>query len=348
MASETRGIYALSRMQMGFETTPGTAVAATARWRGEAAHIDPQQVQEYINEHIGIFGGAGRKIKPKDLAQIALTQTNASFEQLPYLYAMLYGGAKTGVADGTGSTGFKYTTTIPTTTAPTMTGKTMTWETGDNARALEMQYTHALEVVLSGMAGEGLKVAATLQGRQATASTFTGSLAPLALEDILTSKGALYLDDVDGTIGTTQISQQVLGITLTKRALWVPKFTMDGEIYFQFIQYGGHEITGSITFEHDTGDIVGSGDEWSKWDSLTPRLLRVEFTGGAYGTAGTGTTFDGTKGLRIDLPITWDKFQPVSNMDGNSIIVADFTSKYDITAQTSGSIVIANELSALP
>lgn len=348
MASETRGIYALSRQQMGFETTPGTAVAATARWRGEASHIDDQRVMEYITEHIGIFGGANRLITPKLLAQLALTETNATFEQLPYLFAMLYGGAKTGAADGSGSSGYLYTTTVPVSTGPTMTGKTMTWETGDNARAHEMEYTHCIKVQLKGMAGEGLKVSATLQGRQATPVSFTGSLSPTAIDDILVSKGALYLEDADGDFGATQISQQVLGIDITLEAIWVPKWTMDGELYFQFIQYGGHTIKGNITFEHDTGDIVGSGDEIQKWRDRTPRLLRVEFTGDAYGTAGTGTAFDGAKGLRLDLPITWDKFNPVANMDGNSIIVADFTSKYDLTATTSGSIVIANEVSALP
>jgi hypothetical protein len=76
-------------------------------------------------------------------------------------------------------------------------------------------------------------------------------------------------------------------------------------------------------------------------------LMRLQWTGAALATPGTGTTFSGLKGLRIDLPIKWTKFEPVSEQNGNSIIVANFKSRYNLTAQHNGTLLIVNEVAAL-
>jgi hypothetical protein len=339
----------LSKVQWGKESTAGTAVAATAIWRGTASFLDDQRVIEYVEEHIGIIGGTDRTIIPKLFGMLELAQTNATFEQLPYLFAMLLGGPTTGSADGSGSSGYKYTTNVPETSAPTLASYTI--ETGDDAEAEEMEYAHCVKITLSGVAGQGLKVSATIAGRQVTRTTFTGLLVLDDVEDILASKGKLYLDDVGGTIGTTQVSSQLLGFELTVEVAWVPKFTMDGNLYFSFPHYTGHTITGKFTYEHDSSasgtKVVGATSEKAKWRSQTPRLMRLEFTGGAYATAGTGTTFSGLKGLRIDLPIKYTKFSTVDEQDGNSIITAEWTSKYNSTAADAGQFLIANESTAL-
>lgn len=347
MASDTAGRYGLSKAQAGFETTAGTAVAATMIWRGTAVHIDDQRVVTEVNESVGIFGGADRSYIARNLAQLAVNETEATYEQLPYLFVMMFGMNKTGVADGSGSSGYVYTANIPETAAPSMTGRFMTWETGDDIQAHEMEYTHALEINLKGTGGEAVMVTATLQGRKSSRTTFTGALTLADVEEILASKGALYIDAIGGSYGSSQISQQLLAFDITFTARWVPKFTLDGSLDFTFVHYTGHEIRGSLTFEHDSTSIVGSGDQIDLWRSQTAQKMRLEFTGAAYGTAGTGTTFDGTSGLRIDLPFKWTRFAPISEQDGNSIIVADFYSRYNATAADAGSIVIANEVAAL-
>ena len=347
MAADTAGRYGLSKAQAGYESTPGTAVPATMIWRGTASHIDDQRTVTEVMEAVGLFGGTDRTYIPKLLAQLAINETEATFEQLPYLFVMMFGMNKTGVADGSGSSGYVYTGNIPEGSAPTMTGRFMTWETGDDIQAHEMEYTHCLEINLKGTGGEAVKVTATLQGRQSTRTTFTADLTLDAVEEILASKGALYIDAIGGSYGSTQISQQLLAFDITFKVIWTLKYTLDGALYFTFPQYTGHEITGSMTFEHDSTSIVGSGDQIEKWRAQTAQKMRLQFTGGAYGTAGTDTTFSGLKGLRIDLPFKWTRFAPVGEQDGNSIIVADFKSRYNATAADAGSIVIANEVDAL-
>lgn len=333
-------------LQLGKETVAGTAVPATAIWRGPVNTIvDDREVVEN-EEQIGIIGGADRTHIPKLAASLTVPETEATFEQLPYPFAMLYGGAVTGVADGSGSSGYKYLTTIPTSSAPT--AKTYTVETGDDFEVEEMEYAVAVKVTLSGVAGEAVKVTFDLIGRQATRTTFTGALSLVTVEDILTSMGALYLDAIGGTIGTTQVSNQLLAFSIDFEAMWIPKYTADGQLYFSFLMFTNKRVSGSLTFEHDT-ITSGSGGERANWRAQTARLLRLQFLGSMYGTAGTGTSFTGgRKGLRIDLPIKWLTWAELSDQDGNDTIEATFVSKYNATAGNAGSVLITNEVSALP
>jgi hypothetical protein len=347
MASSTAGRYNLSKVQMGFESTPGTPVAATFIWRGVAGHIDSQPVIREIMEQVGVIGGTDRTVLTANLAVLELPETDATYEQLPVLFAAGFGGAKTGVADGSGSSGYKYLTTFPTTAGPTMTGKFLTVETGDDIQAEELEYGHVVSINLKGTGGDAVLMTATLHGRKGTETTFTGALSLTAVEEIIASKGKLYLDAIGGTVGTTQVSEQLLAFDITFAATWVKKYTLDGSIDFTFPHFTGYEITGSLTFEHDSTDIVGTVSERTNWLNQTARLMRLQFLGSALGTAGSGTTFSGTKGMNIDLPIKWTKFAPVGEQDGNSIVVAEFKSRYNATAATGGSVLIVNEDAAL-
>jgi hypothetical protein len=339
------GSKELRKIQWGLEGTAGTATAATAIWRGPATSmVDALEVVE-SEEQIGIIGGADRTHIPKVGATLTVPETEATFEQLPYPFAMLYGGATTGVADGSGSSGYKYLTTIPTTAKPT--AKTYTVETGDDFEAEEMEHAVAVSVTVSGVAGEAVKVTFDLIGRRATRVSFTGAISLPTVEDILASSGALYLDAIGGTIGTTAVSNQLLSFSITFEAMWVPKHTVDGQLYFTFLSFANKRITGELTFEHDT-ITSGSGGGKADWRAQTAKLMRLQFTGSSYATAGSGTTFTAKKGLRIDLPIKWLTWSEIGDQDGNDTITATFVSKYNATAGNAGSVLITNELAALP
>lgn len=347
MASGTAGRYALSKVQVGRETTPGTAVAATRIIRGPAGHIEDQRERVRPAEQIGVIGGTTRNYTPRLLAQLPLPEMEATYEQLPIWFMALYAGAHAGVADGTASSGYKYLTTIPTTAGTSLSGKTMTVETGDDVNVREMEYAHAISVNLKGVGGGAMMVTTTLQGRRSSSASFTGALSVIAVEEILVSKGKFYVDAIGGTAGSTQISEQLLGFDITFEATYNPKYTLDGNLYPQFFHYTDKNITGTLTFEHDSTDIVGATSQETAWEAGTPQLMRLEFLGSALATPGSGTTFSGVKGARFDLPFVYQKWNPLSEQDGNSIIQAEFFSAYDGTAQTAGSILIVNELATL-
>ncbi len=347
MASGTAGREALTKVQIGRETTPGTAVAATVIYRALAGHIDNQLQLNKIKENVGILGGTDRTNITKKMAAVALPESEATFEQLPIWFMSGFGGAHAGVADGTSSSGYKYLTNVPTTAGFSLTGKTMTIETGDDIAVREMEHTITSNIKITSIGGEAVKVTVDVMGRQSSSASFTGGLSLVETEDIIASRGKLYLDAVGGSYGSTQISEQLLAVELNIAIKWEPKYTHDGNLYPQFFHYVDHEITGSMTFEHDSTDIVGSGSQYTNWESMVPQRMRLEWLGSALDTPGTGTTFSGVKGFRVDLPIKWDKFDPLTSQNGNSTIVAAFTSRYNATVGNAGSFLIVNELTTL-
>lgn len=331
----------LQKIQWGLETTAGTAVAATALWRGLGNTLEDQQVVEEIEELIGVLDGADRTAVTQLMGGLELAETVATFEQFPYLPAMAYGGPVTGTADGAG-TGKVYTTNIPTTAAPTI--KSYTVETGDDAEAEEMEYSFCNQFTVKGAGGETAKMSGTLLGRRVLVSTFTASIAVPTVEDAITSKGKVYLDAIGGTYGATQVSNQILGFELNYEALWVPKFTMDGNLFFSLPVYAGHKVMGKLTFEHDTA-VKRSGGAKSELVAQTAKKLRIDLIGATTATA--GTTYS-TKHLIFDLPIKYTKAGVIDEQDGNDIVEMEFRSRYNVTAADQGKIIAVAELASLP
>lgn len=335
------GVKKLRKIQLGKEVTPGTAVAATTIWRGTGV-LDDQREVVPVDEDVGILGGTDRSDIPYVLAGLEMEETPATFEQLQYLLAMALGGPTTGVADGVGD-GYVYTTNVPEGTLPTAAPYTI--QGGDNFEVERMEYALCTALTLTSVAKATLKMSATLIGRQVERmASFTGALSIPPVEGILTQRGKIYIDDVGDDYGDTQVSGQVLGLSLELAPVWEPKFFMDGDLWYGAAKFTGYALSGSITFEHDSAVTGDTNGEKYNWRNEVARLLRVEFLGSAFATAGTYTN----KTFRMDLPIKWTKFNPISDQNGNDIVVADFYSKYNVTKGDAGQFVVVNELSALP
>lgn len=336
-----RGVKKLRKIQLGKEVTPGTAVAATTIWRGTGVLDDQREVVE-VEEDVGLLGGTDRTHIPFYLGGLELEETPATFEQIQYLLAMGFGGPTTGVADGVGD-GYVYTTNIPESSLPTAAPYTI--QGGDNFEVERGEYALCTKISLSGRSKEALKMSATLMLKQvARLAAFTGALTIPPVEDILVQRGKVYLDAVGDDYGDTQVSGMVLGVALELQPLWEPKYFVEDSLGYAAAQFVGYAITGSITFEHDTNAGGDTGQEKANWRNQVTRLLRLQFEGATFDTGGTYTK----KTLQINLPIKWKKFNPISDQNGNDIVVADFFSKYNVSKADGGSFVVVNELSALP
>lgn len=334
----------LRRLQWGKESTPGTAIPATAIWRGQGDMLEDQREVTFVggDELVGILGGTDRSYIGKLMGGLSLSGTPASFEQLPYIFAMALAGPTTGTADGVGSDKI-YTTTIPTTSAPSPTSYTI--QGGDDYEVEQLEYALITKFELSGVAGEALKVSASVIGRQVQRiASFTGAIALPAIEDILVSKGKVYLDAIGGTAGTTQVANQILGVKISGECKWAPQFTLDGALTYSYAILTDVNISGELTFEHDAA-VSGSAGEKANWRNQTPRLLQLKFEGATVATP--GTTYS-KKTCIINLPIKWKKFNPIGDKDGNDIVVGQFDSNYNTTAGNAGSFIVVNEVAALP
>lgn len=331
----TEGIKSLRRLQGGRETTAGTALAATFAWRGEGVLQDDSAVMFPV-EDVGLIGRTNRTYKPNKAASLAMDSTPATFEQLPHIFEA---GIKTATpaADGSGS-GYIRTYQFPSTATNTL--KTYTWEGGDNIQAEEMEYSFVESIELNGAPNEAWMMSANWQGRQITKTTFTAAAsAPVpAVEEILFNTTKVYIDAVDGTAGTTQVSNTVLSCDVSITTGWQRVFSADGNLFFSFIKGTGHEITGSITYEHNTSGVTEKDAQVAE----TARLLQIRAEGSAFTTAGTGYS---KKTMILNLPIKYESVE-MGEQDGNDILICSFRALYDSNYGESN-IIVVNDVAAL-
>lgn len=330
------GVKALRKIQIGIESTAGTAVAADEIWRGRGTIEDELEIK-FPEEDVGYLSPLNRSYIPKVGGKIELEEIEATFEQLPYLLTCGVLKVESGTADGAG-TGKIYEFIAPTTAEAAISSLTI--EGGDDAGEEEMAYCFAEKITLSGKGGEAVMMSATMLGRQVAASTFTGSLTLDTVEEILAGKGKLYIDAVAGTIGTTLKSNTFREFKLEIETGWKRKFTGDGQVYFSFIEQVGPKVNLEITFEHDAIAVA----QKVTWRAETPQQIRLIFTGGALTTPGTAYTY---KTLTIDLAGMWEKFDKIDEEDGNDIIKGTFRGGYDATAALFLEMVVVNEVASL-
>lgn len=333
------GIKAARRLQLGIESSAGTAVAATVLWRGAGMLEDQKEPVVVENENVGLIAPSDRIYIPKDAAALEMDEIEANFEQLPYLLACGIKDVVTGSADGIGS-GKIYAYPFHTSAASLNGIKTATIEGGDNELVEEMEYSFIQKLKISGKPGEALKVGATWVGRQLTATSFTGAIAVPSVEDILFQKGKLYIDNSGGTIGTTQKANVFLGFDLDIDTGWKPIWTGDGNLYFSFIKATTPKIEAKITFEMDAISVA----ERTNWRNKVARLIRLQFQGAALGTPGTTYSY---KTLNIDLYGKWTKFDKVDEIDGNDVVTGTFRCLYNATAAKLCDLLVVNEVAAL-
>jgi hypothetical protein len=334
------GVDGFRKMQLGAEATAGTAVAATAIWRGKASMSDDRRVVMFPEEDIALASGDSRTYTPLYDAGIEFPETEMTFEQ-PYPYEAGIKAVGTGVADGAGS-GRIYAYPFPTTAASLNTLRTYTIEAGDNQQAEEMEYSFVESFKISGKPGEALKHTSTWRGRQWTTTTFTSALSLPTVETILASKGKLYIDTVGGTLGATQVSASLLGMELSAKTGWRPVNTGDGYLYFSGVEFVREllEVVLQLTFRHNASAV----SEKAAWRAETARKLRLQYDGSAL-TAGTKYS---TKALRIDMAGKWEKFERISADGGIHTSTGVFRARNDSTANLFAVIEFCNALATLP
>ena len=329
------GIVSLRKTQFGPESTAGTAVAATSVQRLLSNGAKDDSTVEFINEHIGYLGQVNRTAMPKLAASIAFDDSPLTFEQAMYPFSA---GIQTVAAssDGAGS-GKVWEYSFPTTAVNTI--KTYTIEHGDNIQAREMQYSFCESFAISFNAGEVVNISSNWIGRQWTNASFTAALSAPTVEEILTSKGKLYIDAATATIGTTQVTNTLLSGTLNVVTGWKAVWTADGNLYFSFAKNTAPEITLDLTYEHNSA----AETEYAAFVARTPRNIQLKFEGAALTSAGTYSV----KTFIVNLCGTYETWDSFGDTDGNNTVSCTFRAAYDATATRFAQIIVVNEVASI-
>ena len=330
------GRRSLRKIQIGRESTAGTAVAATKIYRGVGTIKDDFEVVP-VSQDVGIVGGTDEVNNPKKGGSLSFSQTPAMFE---LFLDVLEASVKTATpsADGAG-TDYIYTYAFPTTSGNTI--KTYTIEGGDDTGEEEMAYCFVKDWTLSGNGRTQYQLQSNWQGREVTASTYTGALALPTVNYMNFGMTKFYLDVIGGTYGSTIKSNTVRSINLKYASGIEAKDTADGRLDFSFAQGTDYVCTGTIEFEHDSIALANKVD----WRALTARKAQIKIEGStAFATP--GTTYSVPTAI-FNLPIRWSNFEKISEANGNDIVQGSFMSKYNVTAAGAGTIIVAVELSSI-
>jgi hypothetical protein len=328
------GVKALRKIQLGRETTAGTAVAATAIWRGIGT-LEDTTVVTFPEEDVGYLSGTDRAYIAKEGGTLEMEEVEATFEQLPYILEASIKAVNTGVTD-TGGSGKVYTYPLPTTAANTI--NTYTLRAGDSEGAEVAPFGYVSEFTLSGVGGEAVKVNATWMAKSVAPQAFTAALSLVDVEEILFSNGTVWIDTT--TIGTTTKSNTLMGMELSVPSGWQPIMAADGSLSYTGLKNVGAEPTLQVTFEHDATSIA----EKAAWKAKTRRLIRLQFKGTALTTAGTFTY----KTLRIDGGGRWEKFDKIDEQDGNDVVTGTFRFRADTSGANFLTLAVVNQVTVLP
>lgn len=325
------GTFAYNVIQLGRETTAGTAVAATSIWRGPATDIADDSKHEHAEEDVGVLVPTDREYIPQKGASLAIPETELTFEQVLHV---LEAGILTATPSGTGP--YVRTYTFPTGTTPN-TIKTYTLETGNKVAGdgHEMEYGFVKDFSLSGSAGEAWKISSSWIGRQKSTTTLTGALSLVTVEEALFGKTSLYIDASAGTVGTTQKTGVLSAASINVTTGVVPVWTPDGLLYFAKHKFVKPEITFSFTLEleNDSGVVAA---QRAAWVAKTLQLFQLKIAGAS------------TSEIKINLAGKYTSFGEYNNADGDTTIEASGKAYYSSTDSLFTSFIVTNSVATVP
>ena len=324
------GTYTFNKIQLGRETTPGTAVAATTIWRGPFVMVDDTRDRQVVEETVGLFVPAERSFDAWLGAQLTMAETELTFEQVLHL---LEAGIMAATPSGTGPYTYTYTlgsgapSDIKTYTL--QAGNTLV--SGDNLR---MPHSYVEQFTLRGKAKESWKMGGAWMGAQAEVSALTGSLSLPSVEEALFGNTKLYLDASGGTIGSTQATGVLMGAEIQVNTGIMPVPVGDGNIYYQSLKRNRPEITYSLILELEDSSVVVTERTAQRAGNI--RLLRLLVEGTS------------SRSLTIDLAAKHDRVNPYEDQDGNTVVKIDGHAVYSSTDSLFAVFKVINNLSSVP
>lgn len=249
-------LSAFRKIQIGLETTRGTAVAADKILNG-TLRVIPSITRHRPQDERGSLAEYKRSV---DIAKSSTLrwEGDATYERIIDFLSMGLVGSITPTSPGLG-------TVQRWTFTPSLTfgndQDSYTFEYGDDTQVWEVAFVQMSNMELAIALDQVVTIRADLYGHMADKTTFTGSLTEDTLHEIIANDGKVYIDDSWANLGTTQKASLVAGATLRFPTGLTPVKYLDGSLEFSsFSQQMRH-------FELDL-DLIVSTDaitEYDKW-----------------------------------------------------------------------------------
>jgi len=320
-------------VQLGRETTPGTAVPATTIWRGPFGAPEDTRIRKIKEESVGALIPAELAYDTRLGAKLAMPATELTYEQAPHIFEA---GILTATPSGAGPYVRLYD--FPLTTA--RTPKFYTLEAGNvlvPADQTEIPYSFVSEFELSGKVDEAWMISSVWEGQRWVNAALTGALAIPAIEPALFGGTRFYVDDSGGTIGTTQVTGKLLECTIkvTTGIQFVP--AGGGNLYPVAHKFVKPTVTFTMAYElEQDGASSFVAAERAKWQNKQGRLIRLDAPGSSV-----------ARNLRLDLYAIYDKFGSYENSNGNISVKVEGHAGYSSVDSLFFAVEVKNSIAAL-
>ena len=343
-----------TRIQVGKETTRGTAVAATRMILTKDA--------TYRNlESLETFEGQMHGTLARTTVAPVITRNHTEFEisnDLDFEQVLLFllSGMKGGVTPTTPGRGeARLWTFTPSVTAdPLPDAYTIEFAERDmdasaNELELEAPYGITTQIELSG-GDEGVpQINASMVARKSVLSTSTPSLALPTITHPSNLQWAAYIDGKWAKLGTTQITGQIYGSTWRFGDFIKPVYYQDGRSALDFSNYefGPRlaELSLDVVLDPASGGLVPTED--GNKSAGTLRFVRMQVTGSAFVSPDNGLS----RFIQLDGAYyhAEDSMQERGgDRDGNVVTRVHLLSAYDSTQAQDVQVAVQNNLATFP
>lgn len=327
----TYGAFTYNKLQLGGESSSGTAVAADFIWRGPYGDVEDGRTRNVSEEQVGLLVPAERSYDSRLTAMLTMPETELTYEQFPHI---LEAAIKTVTPTGSGP--YVYPYAFPTGTTPN-TLRTYTVEAGNavvTGDIREVPYCFVESFTLSGTTGEAWKMGATWRGQRVITSSFTAALSLQSVEEAIFSNTSVFIDATGGTIGSTRVSGVLVAASFDVTTGVIPVFTGDGVLYYTAHKFTRPTINFTLTLELHSGGRVRT--ERTQYENNTVRLVRLSCPGTS------------NRNMVIDFAAKYDTVGGYENTEEDTTVQLQGHVVYSPADTLYFKTEITNNLSALP
>lgn len=343
------GHKALTKYQLGVESTNGTAVAAAEILLGQMGIVTHDIVRHSPEHDRGVL--ATNYEKPFPVAnEVELEFEGELYHRLAVLIMnnAIRGNVTPSQPDDSNEPNhylwvFEPSMTTPNTPNETNGVETYTIELGDNVQAYEVEYVYTVSVEISGAPDEPCMVNWTIRGRQVTETTFTGALSAPATGYFPFNMAQFYIDDSYAGIGGTEKAGMLKGFTWTFETMFTERKTADGNLYFTALDEDKKHVELELQYLRDS---TNSEAEKAKFTADTPTTTYLRIALNSHTEMDSGQS--NPPYIYLDGAFIYTEWDSPDDEDGTYVTTVTAQSIYDTTASKQFGVSIGTTMDALP
>jgi len=330
-------LSAFRRIQIGEESSPGTAVAATMAAVGVIGSFESGEVLHQPDEDRNTLArNVADDLFVGKEAHLVWTG-DVNMLDIAYALSMAIRGNVTPSASGNENT-WTFAPALTTANTPDQANgiDTFTFEYGDNVQAYETEYCFATRLEISGAPNATCQFTCDITGRQRSETTFTAALSPAATQRFPFNLAKFYIDSSGAGLGGTQKTATLKGFTWTLETMFAPLYTADGNLYFSSVTEDKKRVSLALTYARNTT----SEAERDKYDARTTTFIRIEMLG--------NTVIDSNVPyLNLDGAYRYVAWPSIGEENGLSTVEVVAESVYDATWAKQFEVELMSSLTAL-